>query len=125
MALRYCSQPGCPTLVPNGRCPVHTREQRVVTSRFQVGATRYDSARWRRTARAFRATHPFCVNAERGDPGCTLVTEELDHIEPHRGDERLFWNPENWQPMCASCHAAKTARETRGASVAAGRGGEC
>ena len=124
MALRYCSQPGCGTLVPQGRCSVHTRAQRQVTSRFQVGETRYDTARWRDTARRFRAAHPLCAHSDLGVAGCTLVTEAVDHVVPHRGDARLFWDQTNWQPLCKACHAAKTARETAGAPVA-GRGGEC
>lgn len=23
-----------------------------------------------------------------------------DHIEPHRGNDRLFWNRRNWQSAC-------------------------
>lgn len=28
----------------------------------------------------------------------------VDHIQPHRGDLELFWDPENWQPLCALHH---------------------
>ncbi len=28
----------------------------------------------------------------------------VDHIEPHKGDQRLMWNKLNWQPLCAHCH---------------------
>jgi 5-methylcytosine-specific restriction protein A len=37
-----------------------------------------------------------------------------DHIIPHRGDKRLFWDANNWQALCLSCHGAKTAREDGG-----------
>ncbi|WP_196941894.1 hypothetical protein [Pseudooceanicola algae] len=27
-----------------------------------------------------------------------------DHIVPHKGDQRLFWDKNNWQPCCAWHH---------------------
>jgi 5-methylcytosine-specific restriction endonuclease McrA len=29
----------------------------------------------------------------------------VDHIQPHRGDQRLFWDRRNWQPLCRTCHS--------------------
>ncbi len=43
--------------------------------------------------------HSACVRDARSTPG-TVV----DHIEDHRGDEQLFWNPSNHQTLCAHCH---------------------
>ena len=37
----------------------------------------------------------------------------VDHVVPHRGDQRLFWDERNWAPACKPCHDAKTAREGR------------
>ena len=28
----------------------------------------------------------------------------VDHIEPHRGDQVLFWDTANWQPLCKVHH---------------------
>lgn len=33
----------------------------------------------------------------------------VDHVRPHRGDRRLFWDRTNWQALCAPCHNKKTA----------------
>jgi 5-methylcytosine-specific restriction protein A len=34
----------------------------------------------------------------------------VDHVVPHRGDPSLFWDElNNWQSLCSSCHARKTA----------------
>ncbi|WP_144469068.1 HNH endonuclease signature motif containing protein, partial [Bacillus pumilus] len=33
---------------------------------------------------------------------------------PHKGDKKLFWDSSNWQPLCASCHNRKTAKEDGG-----------
>lgn len=27
-----------------------------------------------------------------------------DHVKPHRGDERFFWDETNLQTLCKSCH---------------------
>lgn len=32
------------------------------------------------------------------------VTEVTDHIIPHKGDEQLFWDADNWQPCCRWHH---------------------
>ncbi len=37
-----------------------------------------------------------------------------DHIVPHKGDQRLFWDPENRQTLCEHCHNRKTALEDGG-----------
>ena len=37
----------------------------------------------------------------------------LDHIIPHRGDQKLFWDRSNWQPLCEHHHNVKTMTEDR------------
>lgn len=43
-----------------------------------------------------------------------------DHKAPHRGDERLFWDADNLQCLCKSCHDSlkqseeRTSMQTRG-----------
>ena len=32
----------------------------------------------------------------------------LDRVIPHRGDQNLFWDEDNWQALCKSCHDRKT-----------------
>lgn len=39
---------------------------------------------------------------------------EVDHIIPHRGDQQLFWDTNNWQGLCKPCHSRKTAQEDGG-----------
>jgi len=46
------------------------------------------------------------LKAERVAPA-TVV----DHIEPHKGDEELFYDINNLQSLCKSCHDRKTAKE--------------
>jgi hypothetical protein len=43
----------------------------------------------------------------RGDP--RSACNQVDHVVPHRGDQRLFWDAaRNWQSLCRSCGAAKS-----------------
>ena len=37
----------------------------------------------------------------------------VDHIKPHRGDKKLFWDRGNWQPLCEHHHNVKTMTEDR------------
>ena len=67
--------------------------------------------RWRRARAAYLARHPLCVQCQakgRIEPSTTV-----DHIVPHRGDQKLFWDEANWAALCKPCHDAKTAREGR------------
>ena len=71
----------------------------------------YDS-RWNKARLGFLRKHPLCAERERN--GRVTAANEVDHIVPHLGDMAAFWVRENWQPLCKSCHSAKTARENRG-----------
>ena len=57
-------------------------------------------------------------------PGCGRIegnTTRLvcDHVQPHRGDERLFWDKSNLQTLCKPCHDKhKQALERRHPSTA-------
>ena len=69
----------------------------------------YDQQAWRRATKAFLAANPYCTVCEA--KGIMRGATATDHIIPHKGDERLFWDSTNWQPLCPSHHAAKSARE--------------
>lgn len=38
----------------------------------------------------------------------------VDHIVPHRGDQTLFWDRANWQPLCPDHHDVVKQREEHG-----------
>ena len=67
---------------------------------------------WQKARAAYLREHPLCVNCKRD--GRVTLAKVVDHIVPHRGRESLFWDQNNWQPMCKACHDAKTAREDGG-----------
>lgn len=44
--------------------------------------------------------------------GVVYLAEVVDHIIPHRGDMKLFWDPNNWQGLTKADHDCKTALGT-------------
>lgn len=77
-------------------------------TRHQRGYTN----RWARASKLYLKEHPFCErHLERGISRSATVT---DHRIPHRGDMRLFWDQDNWQALCKTCHDQKTASEDGG-----------
>ncbi|NBS69248.1 HNH endonuclease [bacterium] len=82
-------------------------------SRQAIGsrhARGYDSV-WTRYSKLYLRQHPLCRSCEQ--LGRTTVASLVDHIIPLRLRPDLRLDPENLQPLCRSCHAVKTAAETR------------
>ena len=78
--------------------------------------------RWKAASDAFIAAHPLCRFCE--DAGRVRASEVTDHIVPHRGDARLFWDSGNWMALCKHCHDSRKQRiERRGYSEACGEDG--
>jgi 5-methylcytosine-specific restriction enzyme A len=108
--LRPCSAPGCNVLGP---CATHDAARgRIARASLPPWAAWYHIARWRHPtwglrARALRAS-PVCVACRA--TGRIVAATEVDHITPHRGDPSLFWNFQNLQALCWSCHQQKTNR---------------
>ena len=50
--------------------------------------------------------HPLCAECLKN--GTLTPATVVDHIVPHRGDHALFWDEQNWQPLCKNCHDRKT-----------------
>lgn len=46
--------------------------------------------------------------------GRVTAANVVDHIIPHRGDQALFWDTDNWQPLCKPHHDRDKARQERG-----------
>ena len=75
-------------------------------------AERGYGARWQKASKAFLRAHPLCRSCEA--IGVIELATVTDHIIAHKGDMVLFWDSKNWQPLCATCHNRKTAREDGG-----------
>jgi 5-methylcytosine-specific restriction endonuclease McrA len=61
----------------------------------------YD-AHWDREALAFRRAHPLCLGCQA--VGWIQAATLVDHIVPHKGDQKLMWDRSNWQGSCDPHH---------------------
>ena len=52
---------------------------------------------------------PFCIYCEAS--GGIEPAAVIDHIRPHRGNDKLFWDRNNLQPLCVCCHGSKSQHE--------------
>lgn len=108
-----CSHRGCPRLVVERFCEEHAKEssriRRKAYQRPKGSDSIYSSPIWVRSSQAFRRRHPLCaICLKKGE---YTPSEEVDHIEPHRGDLEKFWSTSNWQALCKPCHSSKTQKE--------------
>jgi 5-methylcytosine-specific restriction enzyme A len=102
--MQYCAQPGCSQLVPRGRCRTHAVQREHTRSN-------YDTRRWYRTLRWGRLRAALLRDCAYTCAQCGVVQRQLevDHVQRHDGNPRLFWDVRNLQVLCPSCHATKTA----------------
>ncbi|MFG1301913.1 HNH endonuclease signature motif containing protein [Xanthobacter sp. V3C-3] len=94
-APRIC---GCGLKVASGEyCPCERRRKAAADARRPSARERGYSSKWDAERAAYLKTHPECVR-------CPRPATVVDHIQPHRGDHRLFWDRSNWQALCRPCH---------------------
>lgn len=98
-----CKHPGCPALTDYKYCDEH--KKLYLDERLSAAIRGYDS-RWRKARKLYLKYNPLCKHCEQ--EGKITPAEVVDHIIPHRGDERLFWDESNWQGLCKRCHDRKT-----------------
>lgn len=103
--MRYCVQPGCGVLVGSGRCSVHARTREQARGNLAIRKL-YKTDRWERLRLRVLVESAYQC-AQCGD---VTVRLEVDHIRPHRGDLRSFWDRSNLQALCVACHTRKTTR---------------
>jgi len=104
---RLCS---CGEKVAHGvrcECQIAATRQRNARhdARRASGSARYPYW-WRKARLAYLAAHPYCRM-------CGNHATVVDHVIPHRGDDSLFENRQNWQPLCAPCHNRIKQRQER------------
>lgn len=105
-----CQHPGCPELVEPGKryCEKHRPlHPEAVRSARKAG---YDR-KWEKASKRYLQSHPLCVRCMAKNPPVYTKATVTDHIIPHRGDRKLFWDESNWQALCKPCHDRKTLTE--------------
>lgn len=101
--LKPCKHSGCPELTENRFCEKHRKQNE--GDRGSAKERGYDD-RWRVARKRFLKANPLCVECLKVDR--LVEATVVDHIIPHRGDKKLFWDESNWQALCKSCHDRKT-----------------
>lgn len=70
----------------------------------------YWRARWRHPSTGLAAAclrkHPICADPFR--EGCRKPSTQVHHKIDHHGDQKLFFDFNNLQGLCASCHSRIT-----------------
>ncbi len=116
---KQCRKPGCNRLSTSAYCEEHARKKEVEVKKQQrdydkLRGTRTERGynnRWLKASKLFRAGK-VCVMCEA--KGIAKLSECTDHIIPHKGDDGLFWDESNWQPLCISCNTSKASSEEGG-----------
>lgn len=105
-----CSHSGCPELVQHGRkyCEKHLK---LHPEYVRSAVPRGYGSRWQKARKLFLEAHPLCVECLKN--GRYVKATVVDHIIPHRGDQKLFWDQGNWQALCKPCHDHKTMTDDR------------
>lgn len=91
-------------------------ERKRVTDRRGSSAARGYGGRWQKARSTFLQQHPLCRNHE--SRGLVVAATVVDHIVPHRGDQKLFWDTSNWQALCKQCHDSDKQRLEKSGTVA-------
>ena len=110
---KKCLRIGCITAATNkGYCANHqpnianpVQRQRAEYSRL------YDTKGWKTLRKRILFNTPLCSRC--ATLGTTTAAADVDHVVPHRGDTKLFYDATNLQALCHSCHSYKTARERK------------
>ena len=112
--LHPCSHPGCINLTREKYCDQHkkTQQKRTYDTKRGTASQRGYDFRWQQYRISFLRIHPLCAECERN--GIITPASIVDHIRPHKGDMKLFWDKNNHQSLCEQCHNIKTASEDGG-----------
>ena len=94
--------------MPSAPKPLHIGPAATSETRRENSHRRGYTRRWYKARAAFLASNPLC--AECAKSGAVTAAFVLDHIVPHRGNQDLFWDQNNWQGLCEQDHNEKTAR---------------
>jgi 5-methylcytosine-specific restriction protein A len=86
--------------------------RKIADTKRGSASSRGYGTKWRKARDAWLMAYPLC--AEHESKGVLVQANVVDHIVPHGGDWKLFWDRKNWQSLCTSCHNSKTAKEDGG-----------
>lgn len=111
-----CAKVGCPNLTKERYCDQHKQDAKQETQRYDkergTAHQRGYTSRWQKYRITYLVRNPLCAECLKVDK--VVPATVVDHIKPHKGDHKLFWDPKNQQSLCKPCHDRKTAKEDGG-----------
>lgn len=102
-----CKYPYCSNKAEKGSAYCIKHKPKDKDNRPSSTARGYDR-RWRKVRKMYLNENPLCVECL--NEGHITPATTVDHIEPHKGDYNKFWDEDNMQSLCESCHNRKTAK---------------
>ena len=109
LAKKLCCKFGCGnTVKKNGYCEQHIKEMNRNKKNTNEWKNLY-GRQWQREREAYLKRNPLCIRCQEHDK--IVVATVVDHIRDHKGNLGLFWDVNNWQSLCKSCHDSKTTSE--------------
>lgn len=100
-----CRHPGCANLTDGRYCEEHIHVTLKLLAQPQSVDTEVNGEHQARHI----LENILCARFVKRN-GKYVQATVVDHIKPHRGDNKLFWDKSNWQSLCKSCHDKKTGR---------------
>ncbi|GED04426.1 hypothetical protein BAT02nite_40700 [Bacillus atrophaeus] len=92
-SLKPCSEPCCSNLTRVSYCEQHKRTKPAYDQYRESAAKRVYNGKWRQARLGYLSKHPFCVSCMM--EGRRVPATVVDHIKPHKGDMKLFWDSSN------------------------------
>ena len=109
LPLKSCSVAGCSETTKNTLCEYHlSKRRKEADSRRGSSHSRGYGRKWQEYRLRYLAKHPLCVRCL--EAGITMKGIVIDHIVPHRGNKKLFWDQSNHQTLCVYHHNVKTGK---------------
>jgi 5-methylcytosine-specific restriction endonuclease McrA len=68
-------------------------------------------SKWQSYRKGFIKRNPLCVFCKA--IGKITAATVVDHITPHKGNKKLFWDEKNHQALCTNCHDSHKQRIER------------
>lgn len=68
---------------------------------------------WQKARARFLRQNQLCLMCKAA--GRVTEATVVDHKIPHRGDQVLFWDETNWQPLCVTHHSSEKQRQENAA----------
>ena len=112
MITRKCLCPTCHATAEKGSyCAVHAKERMTAATRKPFYSAKrssegfYNTSRWRTLRRKQLEKQPYCALCG------SEIDLSVDHIQNADGNEELFFDENNLQTLCRTCHSQKTHAE--------------